>query len=297
MFAPIIFFAYNRPEHTRQSLESLKANAEAQNSCLYIFCDGPKTGANEETRNRIHEVRSIVHEQSWCGEVQIVGRTTNTGLAASVMEGVTNVLNRHDRCIVLEDDLEVSPFFLKYMNDALNEYADNNRVISVHGYTYPVQQPLPETFFLRGADCWGWATWKRGWQLFEPDGRKLLSELKRTNQLCAFNYNNSYNYAKMLQKQIRSENDSWAIRWYASAFLNDKLTLYPGRSLVKNAGADGLGTHVGVSASFDVPLSEHPVKVGGIPVSAQPDCQHYFEQYFRKTQTSPLQRLLMRLKY
>lgn len=297
MFAPIIFFAYNRPGHTRQSLESLKANAEAQSSILYIFCDGPKPGANENALNRIQEVRSVIREQQWCGEVHIKEREQNAGLATSVIEGVTEMVNRYGRCIVLEDDLVVSPFFLQYMNNALNEYAENENVISIHGYTYPVQTTLPETFFLRGADCWGWATWKRGWNLFESDGEKLYTELKRSKQLRAFNFNHSYNYAKMLQKHIRGENDSWAIRWYASAFLNNKLTLYPGRSLVKNTGADGQGTHLGVSASFDVQLSKAPIKVGGIPVEQEPACVRIFEQYFRKTQTTALQRILMRLKY
>jgi hypothetical protein len=297
MLSPIIFFAYNRPEHTRRSLESLAENPEAANSILYIFCDGSKPGADTEMLQRINKVRAIVREKQWCGKVHIAEKETNQGLAASVIAGVTGIVNNYGRCIVLEDDLIVSPFFLKYMNEALDEYAANNSVICIHGYTYPVAEKLPETFFLRGADCWGWATWKRGWDLFEPDGKKLYTQLQETKQHRAFNFNHTYNYVKMLQKQLRGENDSWAIRWYASAFLKDKLTLYPGRSLVKNSGADGLGTHVTPSNSFDVSLSANPVKIGDIPIEENKNATRIFEHYFRKTQTTALQRLLMRLKY
>lgn len=297
MLSPIVFFAYNRPEHTRRSLQSLEANAEAPHSILYIYCDGPKANAGAGVQQRINEVRSVVRERQWCGQVEIIERTANYGLARSVIEGVTEITTKHGRCIVLEDDLVVSPFFLKYMNDALDEYVADEHVISIHGYTYPVEEQLPETFFLRGADCWGWATWKRGWDLFEPDGSKLYIELKRSRQLAAFNFNNTYDYVKMLQKHIRGENDSWAIRWYASAFLHHKLTLYPGISLVNNSGTDSLGTHVTSDKHFSVPLAERPLTVGGIQVAADPEAQRIFEHYFRKTQTTALQRLLMRLKY
>lgn len=297
MLSPIVFFAYSRPEHTRRSLQSLEANADAKNSILYIYCDGPKANAGEEVRQRIKEVRKVARERQWCGQVEIIERETNAGLANSVIEGVTEITTKHGRCIVLEDDLVVSPFFLQYMNDALDEYVAEENVISIHGYTYPVGASLPETFFLRGADCWGWATWKRGWDLFEPDGAKLYVELERSKQLKAFNFNNTYDYVKMLQKHIRGENDSWAVRWYASAFLHHKLTLYPGISMVNNSGTDELGTHVTQDKNFSVQLSDRPLKVGHIKVAPNPDAQRIFEHYFRKTQTTALQRLLMRLKY
>ncbi|MGB4775168.1 MAG: glycosyltransferase family 2 protein, partial [Daejeonella sp.] len=167
---------------------------------------------------------------------------------------VTEIVNKYERIIVLEDDLVTSPYFLQYMNDGLNVYKDCEEVISIHGYIYPVSVELPETFFIKGADCWGWATWKRGWDLFEPNGEKLLNEIIKRGLTYQFDFNGSYPYTQMLKDQIAGLNNSWAIRWNASAFLKNKLTLYPGKSLVQNIGNDGTGTHSGTSNTFNINL-------------------------------------------
>ena len=103
--------------------------------------------------------------------------------------------------IVLEDDLVTHPFFLTYMNHYLDVYKNEERVISIYGYMYQVKKKINAPFFVRGADCWGWATWKRGWDLFEPDGRLLLSRLEKQNLLKEFNFNNSYDFASLLKTQ------------------------------------------------------------------------------------------------
>src|SRR5260370_30670471 len=121
------------------------------------------------------------------------------------------VLSQHERVIVLEDDIVVSPFFLSYMNGALSLYEDEPRVASIHAYVYPIKEPLPETFFLRGADCWGWATWRRGWELFNSDGRYLLSELRRRGLTQQFDLHGAYRSRKMLKPQIAGANDSLAV--------------------------------------------------------------------------------------
>jgi hypothetical protein len=174
-----------------------------------------------------------------------------------------------------------SPHFLSYMNEALDRFADDERVISAHGYVYPVQETLPEAFFLRGADCWGWGTWRRGWSLFNPDGQALLDELERRSLIKAFDFNGTYGYSRMLKSQIKGENDSWAIRWYASAFLANKLTLYPGRSLVQNIGNDDSGTHCGTTSVFDVNVYDAPVKIDGLLVEESEVSRNAIERFFR----------------
>jgi len=263
-FAPVVLFVYNRPSHTLQTLTALSENELAKDTVLYVYADGAKEGSSSEQFQRIREVRDLVKSKPWCKEVILIERNTNKGLAGSIIEGVTEVVNNHGNVIVLEDDLLTSRFFLKYMHEALDMYESKESVISISGYTYPMSD-LPELYFNKGANCWGWATWKRGWDLFEPDGEKLLAELEKVGMEHVFDLHGSYGYKQMLQDQIEGKNNSWAIRWYASAFLKNKFTLNPGKSLVQNIGFDGTGTHCG-DAGLDGQLSQSPVRMRNIPV-------------------------------
>ena len=179
----------------------------------------------------------------------------------------------------------VSPHFLTYMNDSLERYQNDDRVISIHGYVYPVDQELPETFFLKGANCWGWATWRRGWNLFNPDGQYLFDKIKRNNLSKQFNFNNSFDYMKMLCDQINGLNDSWAIRWYASAFTANKLTLYPGKSFVQNIGFDSSGTHCRSTSRFDVLLNNSYSGLETVNVVESSQAVKSFERYFLSSKT------------
>ena len=259
--APVALFVYNRPSHTRRVLESLQANALAEKTQLFVFADGPKEHATEEERKKIRQVREIVNEKKWCGKVSLIISEKNKGLAASVIDGVSEVTDAFGKIIVLEDDLVCSPHFLGFMNQSLDVYENEDRVVCISAYIYPVKERLPETFFLRGADCWGWATWKRGWDMFDQDGKKLLNSIVQNRVEADFDFGNSYPYTQMLREQVEGKNNSWAIRWYASAFLENKLTLYPGRSLVQNTGVDGSGTHSGNSQKWNVQLAEEEIAV------------------------------------
>ncbi|MCW3464706.1 glycosyltransferase [Chitinophaga nivalis] len=286
--APIILMAYKRPEMTKRALESLAANPEAAESELYVFADGPKESSTDADLAAIAATRSIIRSRDWCGTVHITEKVQNEGLAVSVIAAVTAVLAKHGRAIILEDDLVLSPYFLQYMNGALELYKDEEQVASIHGYVYPLPEQLPPTFFIRGADCWGWATWDRAWKQFEPDGKKLYDTLRLKGEGRAFNFDNNYDYMKMLRKQISGENDSWAIRWYAATFLKNMVTLYPAKSLVQNIGADGSGTHMnaGDAADFDVTLAAAPVLLKKIPVAPSEVATAAFVSYFGSIKSS-----------
>ncbi len=278
--APIALFVYNRPWHARQTVEALQRNSLAGQSDLFIFSDAPK---RPDAAEAVRQVRDYIRTISGFKSLQIIERPHNFGLAKSIIEGATCLSEQFGRFIVLEDDIVTSPHFLAYMNDALERYADDERVISIHAYVYPVARALPEAFFLPGADCWGWASWRRGWKLFNPDGQFLLDELRRRKLTGAFDFNGAYPYSKMLEGQIKGTNDSWAVRWYASAFLAGKLTLYPGRSLVNNIGNDSSGTHCGDSHSFDAALSKTPIDLSSINVEASAPAREAFEDYFKQS--------------
>ncbi len=264
MPAPIVLFAFNRPDHLRRTLESLAANGLAPETDLTIFCDGPR---NDAEREKTDAVRAVARAAPGFHSCAVVERGKNHGLAASIIAGVTELVSANGRVIVLEDDMVTSPHFLRYMNEGLEAYAEVPEVASIHGWCFPhtVQSP-PETFFLRGADCWGWATWKRAWDIFEPDAGKLLTRLRQRGLNDAFDLEGAYSYTDMLRATQEGKISSWAVRWHASAFLAGMYTLHPGRSLVKNIGLDASGTHCGVNREFEVVLAKMPVIVAMQPV-------------------------------
>ncbi|NOR48151.1 MAG: glycosyltransferase, partial [Methanosarcinaceae archaeon] len=211
---PIALFVYNRPHHTRKTLESLMANAEFSDSPLYVFCDGAK---RKKDIPLVRETRELIRSYD-LDNATIIEREENMGLANSIITGVTELCNKYGRVIVVEDDLYLSPYFLKYMNTALDTYEEYDEVMHISGYMFPVRGQLPETFFYRATSCWGWGTWKRAWDKFEPDVHKLLAEFKNKKKRWEFDIRGSTKYYLMLKYQA---SNSWAIRWYASVFLNN----------------------------------------------------------------------------
>jgi hypothetical protein len=291
--APVALFAYNRLHHTRKTIDGLRRNDLAAGTDLYIYCDGPR---NPAAVSAVREVREFVRTVDGFRSVSVIERDANLGLAKSIISGVTQVCALHGRIIVVEDDLQTSPYFLRYMNAALDMYADVARVGSVHGYWYPVDQPCPETFFLRGASCWGWATWSRSWSLFEPDGQKLLAALEERRLTRRFDLDGSIRYTQMLRNQIAGANDSWAIRWHATMFLADRLQLSSGTSLVRNIGFDGSGTHCVETDAYAVPLADRPINLRPIPVEESAEARNALIQYYRQSRPTLAARVISRLR-
>jgi hypothetical protein len=286
-YPPVALFAYRRPEHLRRAAASLAANAGAAGTKLYVFCDGAKGRADAAD---VAQVRKVARALSGFRSVTLIERDRNFGLAASVIAGVTQVVEGHGRVIVVEDDLVLSPYFLSFMNDALVRYAEEERVASVHGYIFPVRHALPETFFLRGAECWGWATWRRAWQRFNPDAADLLRTIRERRMEQEFDLDGAYPYTKQLENQAAGRIDSWSIRWRASCYLAGMLTLYPGRSLVRNAGFDRSGVHCDESTEFEVMLADSPVAVQSIAVEPSVAGRAAYADFFRNLERPGLAR-------
>jgi hypothetical protein len=286
--APIALFAYNRPRHLQRTVEALRSNHLAAQSDLFVFCDSAKTSDHEPAAA---EVRAVARSIAGFRSVEIIERPQNWGLAKSIVDGVSTVCGRFGRTIVLEDDMVTSPWFLAFMNDGLDRYRDDDRVASIHGYCYPVDETLPRNFFLRGADCWGWATWSRAWQLFEADGSKLLRALQERGLLHEFDLDGAFSFSQMLQNQIDGKNDSWAVRWHASCFLRERLTLYPGRSLVQNIGNDASGTHSANTEQYRGSIAAERIAVEDIKVEQSGQARDAFARFLRSTRPSPLRRM------
>jgi hypothetical protein len=224
-------------------LESLAQNEGAAESQLFIFCDAPK---RQEDQESVKQVREVVRSKKWCGTVNIIERETNLGLANSIIRGVTDLCDEYGSVIVIEDDLILSPFFLDYMNKALNLYKDAHHVMQISGYMFPVKLELEtDAIFLPFTTSWGWATWQRAWKYLDLS-MSGYEKLKGESLLrYKFDLDGSYPYFKMLENQRSNKIDSWAIVWYLSVFMQQGLTLCPTQSLVRNIGFDGSGTHGG----------------------------------------------------
>lgn len=267
--APIVLFVYNRPEHTRRTVEALLKNEEAKESELIVYSDAPK---NSGVMGAVQEVRNYIRTIGGFKSVSLVERARNWGLANSVIDGVTTVVNRFGRVIVLEDDLVATPHFLGFMNRALDRYEHETKVIQVSGYMFPVRiKAREDALFLPLTTSWGWATWQRAWQLFDPDAKGYV-QLKADPALRKrFNLDGAYDYFSMLEMQLAGQVDSWAVRWQLTAFMNGCLTVYPRHSLIVNSGFDDSGTHEpevgpltrsGVVESFDPERFPADIHVG-----------------------------------
>ena len=287
-FSPVVLFTFNRPNHTKRTIEALKKNIGADRTRLIVFSDAP---GNETDTETVSQVRQYIGSISApFTDVQIIMRDKNMGLANSVISGVTDTVDKFGKVIVLEDDMETSPFFLKYMNEALSLYENEEKVISIHAYLYPLKNMLSDTFFLMGADCWGWGTWKRGWKLFNPDANYLLQQLTEKGLIRRFDFEGAKPYSEMLKNQINGKVDSWAVRWYASALLAGKLTLYPGKSLVRNIGNDASGSHSISSKIYDVDLYPGKIEITDIPLAEDKDAYKQFRKYLLSIKPSFIRR-------
>ncbi|MEC0666412.1 glycosyltransferase [Priestia flexa] len=242
-YSPVILFVYNRPELTLRTINSLKENMLAKFSDLIIYSDCHK---NKEDKKNVKKVREIIKNINGFKSVQVIEANVNKGLANSVIEGVTEVINKYGKAIVLEDDLLTSPYFLSYMNLSLNHYQSNQKIWSISGYS-PIKVDdiiNGKDVYFTGRGCsWGWATWKDRWLSISWNIDDNESIFRNKQQQQQFNeYGNDL--SPMLHDYKNKYIDSWAIRWCYNQFLSESLTVYPSESLVFNIGlTDESSTH------------------------------------------------------
>lgn len=249
-FSPIIIFVYNRLHHLNTLLNSLQKNDLFKKSKVLVFSDGPK---NEIDKDKIDKVRELLKKKLVQQNSEIIENNINLGLSRNIIGGLNKIFQIYDRAIILEDDLELSPFFLNYMNDALNLYSTSENVASISGYMYPIEPKKFSNnyFFLKLVESWGWGTWKRAWNIFENDSLKLKKKIDEKKLANEFNLDPGISYYKMLTDNINGLNDSWAVRWYASTFLKNMNTLFPSKSFVKNIGIDNSGENCNYTTVYN----------------------------------------------
>lgn len=253
--APIVIFAFDRPEHLRITLEHLSRNKLADSSTLYILCDGPKPDSSDERKKRIQQVKEVADSRDWAGKVIVESSPVNRGLAKSILAGVTKIVNEYGKVIVLEDDLRIGEGFLTFMNSALNQYVDEDQVKQVSGFCFPFEVDDPTgSFFIPVTNTIGWGTWHRAWQEvdFEAKGYEVLKT--DAAMMRRFNLDDSYKYSKILIGQLeQGKNDSWGILLWWSVFKNDGIVLYPGYSQIQHNDFGNQGVHKSNFDHYDMP--------------------------------------------
>jgi hypothetical protein len=285
--APIALFVYNRPDHTSQTISYLQKNLLAAESRLFIFSDGAKTDADKAS---VDAVRKVAAEVSGFKSVEVIEREQNMGLANSIISGVTQLVNEYGNVIVFEDDLVSSPYTLQYFNDALTRYVDEEQVMHIGAYMFDLPDTtLPETFFFRSATSWGWATWARAWKNFEPDIDKLMAQFD-AEKIERFSIDGTMNFWKQMQEFKARKNNSWAIRWYASVFLKNGLTLNPSHSLIHNIGHDGTGVHSNIEHMYGVQVAQHPIQYYPDVIKENEQAYHAIKYFLKNRKGSLLQR-------
>lgn len=245
---PILFFAYNRPNHTLQVLQALKKNELANQSHLIVYVDGPKANASPEQLFQIEEVRRVVKQEQWCGSVEYHLAEQNIGCRNSIIQGISEVIKKHDAVIILEDDIVVSPYFLRFMNNSLSFYKNYQSVFSISGFNLPEKRiPIPEDYeydvyvSLRQQN-WGWGTWANRWQQVDWNKDYIANFLQNKHQVEAFNRGGD-DLSKMLKEELDGKSQAWDIQFSFAQFFYHAVSIIPCRSYTQNIGLDNSGTH------------------------------------------------------
>jgi hypothetical protein len=255
--APIALFTYNRLQHTKETIETLANNYLAADSELYIFSDAPRSNQDKES---VEKVRNYLTKITGFKAVHLCFQKENKGLAKSIIDGVSQILSQYPSIIVLEDDLQTSPWFLTYMNKALQFYSPN-QVWSIAGYSPPIFIPktYPYATYLAYRNCsWGWATWKQNWEKTDWQVNDFSSFI-RNSHLRKEHERGGNDLSAMLFKQQMGKIHSWSIRFNYAGYKNNLPSVYPTLSFIKNTGADGSGTNMKKSRKFNVKLNNSPV--------------------------------------
>ena len=294
--APVVLFTYNRLEHTEKTIVALQQNMYAAESELYIYSDGPKNNAAKES---VEAVRAFLHQVDGFKMVHIVEREKNWGLAENIIDGVTDIVNKYGKIIVLEDDIVTAKYFLKYMNDALEVYKDETRVMEINGYACEnMDKNLPQAFFVEGADCWGWATWARAWKYFQREPEKVRDSFTQED-IFHFDMEGAHTgYWEQIIANCKGSLYTWAIFWHAAIFKANGLSLMPRDSFVKNEGFDGTGEHCGESNVYNATLVNNAVSKFPLVLKENKIARENLRQFFLNHYNSSKQNILCRgLRY
>lgn len=257
---PVLIFVYNRPKHTQLTLEALSRNFGADQAEVIIYSDGAKSQKDLESVNK---VRLTCKKMLGFKKIEIIERANNWGLAANIISGVSEQMQKYGSVIVLEDDLITSPGFLKYMYDSLAFYKNSN-IFSICAYSPDIKVPndyVYSTYLSPRIGSWGWASWQEKWNLVDWNLQDFDNFIKSKKSRMKFEIGGD-DLSIMLLNQKTGKINSWAVRFTFGCFLVGGNNVYPVKSLIQNSGIDGSGTHMKKSSRYKSKITES-VDTGG----------------------------------
>jgi GT2 family glycosyltransferase len=290
MLSPVILFVYKRSNHTKQVLEALVRCENSKDTPLIIYSDGIKINASLKDKEEIEQTRQVLRDfkeqkSSHFLSIEIYESESNKGLAKSIKEGINAQFEKYEKVIVLEDDIVPQKGFLNYMNEALDNYENEDKVWGISSYSYPLENEdnvKQDTFFLPINSSWGWATWKTAWNKIDFDIESIFLKFE-VQSITPEEYNfGSYYYHQILEAQREQKIDSWAVFLMATMFLEKGWFLFPKYSLSKNIGFDATGTHCSEEdLFFDSPVTDF-IQLKKIPLSIENEGRREVEKTLRK---------------
>lgn len=303
--APIIVFCYNRPDHLRKTLDSLAKNDLARDSILYVYCDGARewggevdfvensgnyitkrygamycTSTEYDTYVKsIQETRDIAHAQTGFKEVHVIERETNIGLAANIIEAVTEIVNQYGKVIAFEDDIVSTCGCLTYLNDALEVYKDDEQVMHISAWMYPNKGQFPKTFFYDSPyPAGGWATWKRAWVHFNPDAADHVAYWQ--DKWKRFDIMGEDFLSRQLLGNLNGTLKTWYVKWYSSMRRMNGLCLYPGSAMSNNIGWDDSGETSQANTRYHIANPAEYTEVRRIPIKRNRKAYRYIRVWY-----------------
>ena len=291
--APVVLFVYNRPLHTQQTIDALQKNVWASSSELFIYSDQAKS---EDVQENVDKVRSLIALITGFKKITVINREKNFGLANSIIDGVSKVVKEYGKVIVLEDDLVTSPYFLKFMNESLDFYKNENRVWHISGWNYPIDADgLDDVFLWRLMNCWGWATWENRWRYFEKNTDKLIGEFSK-QQVKYLNLDGTNDAWAQVISNKQNKISTWAVYWYATIVKNRGLCLNPAKTFVQNIGLDGSGMNCGIDNSYFDLLSKKHVITYSTSFEENELALQKVKYFFESNKISFLTKIINRIK-
>lgn len=296
MKAPVVVFVYNRADHALKTLQALNANRLASETDLYIFADNAKT---EKGQDKVNATRKVVDEFVAVNNFKsatVIKAPSNMGLAKSIINGVSEIIQKYHRIIVVEDDLTTSKDFLEYMNQALDFYEAQENIWSISAYTpgLPFLKSYDHDIYMcPRASSWGWATWENRWNTIDwevPDYENFMNDAAAKAH---FNLGGG-DLTNMLEDWHEGRNSSWAIRFCYYQSKQNKLTVYPAMSRVSNTGCDDSGTHSGKTDRYTTAfVADHePCNFEIMPINEK--IMKQFRLIFDFSKLGKLKRILLR---